>query len=894
MTTRRLRRGSVATLRHQRDTRSFVSSYDSLSRTLSAHETIGPNSELLPPRESPRRFGPVNTTVNANNKLTESFRTESTQSQKRRRTGRPRLYHVEVLKKTDIEFLVFIKYNSRHRLVRRLLGALVPATSDLETVPEDHEEFKRSRRVRASIHHKADCVDTIIQRTQPARSRNPILKFKEFSAEENLVMITKPGNLLANTRPPLIVSKPPLPVSILDKNSCNAQSGTSLQVKLPASETGFTDSKPPLPYFGVLPYPQCIINDTDPNALDRQMFDRFLGMGGEKQRRAQHRDLAFKEKDRSPSATPVPQNASLYFMRSRIENICIRSHLLDTWYSSPFPEEFSRNEVLYMCEFCLKYMNSPKSFHRHQLKRCGNGSDHPPGVEIYRDSEARIAFWEVDGRKNIEYCQNLCLLAKLFLNSKTLYYDVEPFAFYVLTEIDEQDSSTYHFVGYFSKEKLNNSDYNVSCILTLPLYQRKGYGHLMIDFSYLLSRKEFKYGTPEKPLSDLGLVSYRNYWKIAIAYALKDIHDKNMVKPGTQYFLSLEILSKLTGLKPSDVVIGLEQLEALIRNRKTDRYAIVINLDKINEVVSAWSARGYIKLKPDLCVWKPLIYGPSGGINSVPEYIISQNNQSSSIANNTIAMLTEFLKDDISNPFSFEEEATKEFEHLSRTMKAAEADGFFQHSDFDTKQFVVCHPDYANGIPMKTIKQNEEIRIAELGSGAESEELTNEESEEEFEMEAFKDDEEEEGGEEYDQDDDEADEEEIEDAEDEDAEDHDADDEDAEDEHIAIGSEEDEDVSENSGDNLKASRRSSGIGRRTKPTHLESESESKSTEGVFHEVSNLHAKERGKNSKSLEQKRSRTARYNERNQARRSTRFSNSPQLELNEFTDRRRSSRYR
>lgn len=34
------------------------------------------------------------------------------------------------------------------------------------------------------------------------------------------------------------------------------------------------------------------------------------------------------------------------------------------------------------------------------------------------------------------YCQNLCLLAKLFLDHKTLYYDVEPFLFYVLTGIE--------------------------------------------------------------------------------------------------------------------------------------------------------------------------------------------------------------------------------------------------------------------------------------------------------------------------------------------------------------------------------------------------------------------------------------------------------------------------
>ena len=31
--------------------------------------------------------------------------------------------------------------------------------------------------------------------------------------------------------------------------------------------------------------------------------------------------------------------------------------------------------------------------------------------------------------------QSLCLLSKLFLDHKTLYYDVDPFLFYVMTEV---------------------------------------------------------------------------------------------------------------------------------------------------------------------------------------------------------------------------------------------------------------------------------------------------------------------------------------------------------------------------------------------------------------------------------------------------------------------------
>ena len=62
--------------------------------------------------------------------------------------------------------------------------------------------------------------------------------------------------------------------------------------------------------------------------------------------------------------------------------------------------------------------------------------------------QQELIVYETDGNEWKEYCQNLCLLAKLYLDHKTLYYDVEPFLFYVLTRRDKFGD---HLIGYFSK-----------------------------------------------------------------------------------------------------------------------------------------------------------------------------------------------------------------------------------------------------------------------------------------------------------------------------------------------------------------------------------------------------------------------------------------------------------
>lgn len=56
----------------------------------------------------------------------------------------------------------------------------------------------------------------------------------------------------------------------------------------------------------------------------------------------------------------------------------------------------------------------------------------------------------------------------------------------------------------------------------MPPFQRQGYGKLLIAFSYELSKLERTVASPEKPLSDLGKLSYRSYWSWVLLEILKN------------------------------------------------------------------------------------------------------------------------------------------------------------------------------------------------------------------------------------------------------------------------------------------------------------------------------------------------------------------------------------
>ncbi|KAL6120925.1 hypothetical protein NUSPORA_02255 [Nucleospora cyclopteri] len=218
-------------------------------------------------------------------------------------------------------------------------------------------------------------------------------------------------------------------------------------------------------------------------------------------------------------------------------NIIFGSHSINTWYFSPYPKEIIKNGTVFICEFCLFYFATQEQLNIH-CKSCM--IRHPPGLQIYMDSNLNLAFFEVDGFVQKNYCRNLALLSKLFLDHKSLVYDVDAFLFYVLCR---KENDVYKIVGYFSKEKISEMGYNLACILTLPNEQRKGYGKVLIDFSYLLSKKENLISGPEKPLSDLGLLSYRAYWLELIMESFKDRSE-----------LCVKELSKQTHIAEEDIV----------------------------------------------------------------------------------------------------------------------------------------------------------------------------------------------------------------------------------------------------------------------------------------------------------------------------------------------------
>lgn len=206
--------------------------------------------------------------------------------------------------------------------------------------------------------------------------------------------------------------------------------------------------------------------------------------------------------------------------------------------------------TLHICPYCVHPFLDHEAVVRHLQLDCLR---HPPGNEIYRDPVRQLIVMELDGKVEPTFCEHLALLSKLFLEHKALDNDMSPFLFYVLCAVQPQGLAV---LGYFSKEKVNPDQYNLSCILVLPQFQSRGVGRFLISMSYEISRREGKVGTPEKPLSDLGEKLYLNYWSDAILTAISRAMDEG-------HRLSVDYLVQATCISQEDVYRTLRHLDLL-------------------------------------------------------------------------------------------------------------------------------------------------------------------------------------------------------------------------------------------------------------------------------------------------------------------------------------------
>lgn len=179
------------------------------------------------------------------------------------------------------------------------------------------------------------------------------------------------------------------------------------------------------------------------------------------------------------------------------------------------------------------------------------------------------------------YAQNLSLFAKLFLETKSVFFDSSTFLYYTLVLHEPQPQ----VVGFFSKEKMSWDNNNVACILVFPPWQKRGLGQILIAASYELGRRERRFGGPERPLSALGKKGYIAYWCSEVAQHILNAPAK---KP-----LSVKDISEATYILPEDVAAAVREME-VCESRKTASGNVVVKKEKVRQ----WAEKAGVKLQP--------------------------------------------------------------------------------------------------------------------------------------------------------------------------------------------------------------------------------------------------------------------------------------------------------
>ncbi|KAG4304631.1 hypothetical protein PORY_002024 [Pneumocystis oryctolagi] len=267
--------------------------------------------------------------------------------------------------------------------------------------------------------------------------------------------------------------------------------------------------------------------------------------------------------------------------KNNIEYVILGQYQIKTWFNSPYPSNSGnlKSSLLYVCNKCFKYSTDRFLIANHEVICFSLKSQEKI---VFKNASLKIK--ELDGKQHKLTCQCLSLFAKLFLENKSICFDVENFLFYILTRTNKNIEET---VGFFSKEKLSWDEYNLACILIFPPYQRHGYGKILIALSYELSKAEGKWGSPERPLSNLGFVSYLSYWtRSIVTFLLQNITNES-------HNFSIREICEKTAIRPKDVMYALKTLN-ILENWNSSQNQFIVSYESLKSFVK----QNNIDLKP--------------------------------------------------------------------------------------------------------------------------------------------------------------------------------------------------------------------------------------------------------------------------------------------------------
>jgi hypothetical protein len=195
-----------------------------------------------------------------------------------------------------------------------------------------------------------------------------------------------------------------------------------------------------------------------------------------------------------------------------------------------------------------------------------------------------------------------------------------------------------------------------------------------LEAGYALSKKEGRAGSPEKPLSDLGALGYRNYWTLALMRyfasglapehpRLEDISSATSMTPEDifntlqhlQFLQVIETTPPPVKLLPGQSMkfakgrksTGLSRRSSSVRHARSEttpsvgrpspaptsnsaedphkpkpfvppeRYVINCPLDHAQEYMDRWEAKNYVRFRPDRLRWQPFIVDTNQAVTNV-------------------------------------------------------------------------------------------------------------------------------------------------------------------------------------------------------------------------------------------------------------------------------------